>query len=160
MVSSRAPSVQRSRALRAATLFANSTLPLPVGRPRSSVTTTARSTGPNWENAWGYEAGSDLESCNKEKQLSHSCSSSTCSRSSLVTAGSRLRTVSAAPCVAKRILIGRLFTTVPSSSALAISASVRVSYKTRDVKLHPRCTTVQRIHPIWDIRSRSNYTDV
>lgn len=53
VVSSSAPSVQRSKALRADTLFANSTMPFPVGRPRSSVTTTARSTGPNWENAWG-----------------------------------------------------------------------------------------------------------
>lgn len=53
VVSSSAPSVQRSKALRADALFANSTMPLPVGRPRSSVTTTARSTGPNWENAWG-----------------------------------------------------------------------------------------------------------
>lgn len=51
VVSSMAPSVQRSRALRAATLFANSTMPFPVGRPRSSVTTMARSTGPNCEKA-------------------------------------------------------------------------------------------------------------
>lgn len=69
----------------------------------------------------------------------------TCSRSSLVTAGNRLRTVSAALCVAKRILIGRLFKMVPSSSALAISASVRVSWKTRnekDIWQSLTCTTV------------------
>lgn len=56
VVSSSAPSVQRSRALRADALFANSTMPFPVGRPRSSVTTIARSTGPNWENAWRWKA--------------------------------------------------------------------------------------------------------
>lgn len=47
VVSSSAPAVQRSRALRAAALFANSTMPFPVGRPRSSVTTMDLSTGPN-----------------------------------------------------------------------------------------------------------------
>lgn len=52
VVSSRAPSVQHSRAFRAAPLFANSTIPFPVGQPWSSVTTIARSTGPNWEKAW------------------------------------------------------------------------------------------------------------
>lgn len=52
VVSSRAPSVQHSRALRAAALFANSTIPFPVGQSWSSVTTMARSTGPNWEKAW------------------------------------------------------------------------------------------------------------
>lgn len=61
MVSSRAPSVQRSKALRADALLANSTRPFPVGRPRSSVTTTARSTGPNWENAWGSEGSETMK---------------------------------------------------------------------------------------------------
>lgn len=101
IVSKRAPSAQRSKAFRAAGLLANSTIPLPVGRPRSSTTTTARSTGPNCEKA--------------------------CSSSSLDTTGERFRTVSAAPCVAKRIRMGLLPSIVPSSSALAISASVLVS---------------------------------
>lgn len=71
MVSSSAPSVQRSRALRAAALFANSTRPLPVGRPRSSVTTIARSTGPNWENAWREEGGFQIKrSVNRNHQSS------------------------------------------------------------------------------------------
>lgn len=145
VVSSSAPSVQRSKALRADTLFANSTMPLPVGRPRSSVTTMARSTGPNWENACGWKAVHGLNIHKWTQRVGwHNiplpCTSRwrefqarvhfTCSSSSLVTTGSRFRTVRAALCVAKRILIGRLFKTVPSSSALAISASVRVSWKT------------------------------
>lgn len=47
VVSSSAPSLQRSRAFLAPALLANSTMPFPVVRPRSSVITTARSTGPN-----------------------------------------------------------------------------------------------------------------
>lgn len=103
VVSKRAPSAQRSRAFLAAGLLANSTTPLPVGLPRSSTTTTALSTGPNCENA--------------------------CSRSSLVTTGERFRTVRAAPCVANRMRIGLFLSTVPSNSALAISANVLDSFK-------------------------------
>lgn len=117
MVSKRAPSAQRSRAFRAAGLLANSTMPLPVGLPRSSTTTTALSTGPNCENA--------------------------CSRSSLVTTGERFRTVRAAPCVANRMRIGLFLSTVPSNSALAISASVLDSFKkqkkkTLKINIHER----------------------
>lgn len=53
----------------------------------------------------------------------------TCSSSSLVTTGSRFRTVSAALWTGIRILMGRSLITFPSNSALAISASVRVSCK-------------------------------
>lgn len=57
------------------------------------------------------------------------CLRFTCSSSSFVTIGMRFRTFRAALWVAKRILIGRLLKSVPSSSALAISASVFVSWK-------------------------------
>lgn len=102
VVSKNAPSPHLSRAFRAGGFAANSTKPFPVALPRSSTTTTAFSTGPNWENA--------------------------CSRSSLETTGERFLTVRAAPCVAKRIRRGLLFKMVPSSSAFAISASVLDSF--------------------------------
>lgn len=73
---------------------------------------------------------------NREETLSKQCrswaiSELTCSSSSFVTEGNRLRTVRAAVCVAKLTLICRFFRTLPSSSAFAISASVRVSWKTQ-----------------------------
>lgn len=69
-----------------------------------------------------------LDTSDKRKK----CQSFTCSSSSFVTMGMRFRTLRAALCVAKRILIGRLLKSVPSSSALAISASVRVSWKRKE----------------------------
>lgn len=102
VVSKNAPSLHLSRAFLAGGFAANSTKPFPVALPRSSTTTTALSTGPNWEKA--------------------------CSRSSLETTGERFLTVKAAPCVANRIRSGLLFKIVPSSSVFAISASVLDSF--------------------------------
>lgn len=102
VVSKNAPSLHLSRAFRAGGFAANSTNPFPVALPRSSTTTTALSTGPNWENA--------------------------CSSSSFETTGERFLTVRAAPWVANRIRSGLLFKIVPSSSAFAISASVLDSF--------------------------------
>lgn len=97
------PSLHRSRAFLAAGLEANSTIPLPVERPRSSTMTTALSTIPNCEKA--------------------------SSKSSLETNGDRFFTDNAAACVAKRTRRGLPFIGVSSNSALAISASARDSYK-------------------------------
>lgn len=99
----KAPSEQRSRAFRADGLLANSTMPFPVGRPRSSTITMARSMGPNMEKA--------------------------SSRSSLDTNWGRFFTESEAPCVAKRTRICRPRNIMSSSSALAMSARVFVSWR-------------------------------
>lgn len=95
------PSLHRSRAFLAAGLEANSTIPLPVERPRSSTMTMALSTIPNCEKA--------------------------SSRSSLETNGERFFTDKAAECVANRTRRGLLFIGVSSNSAFAISASARDS---------------------------------
>lgn len=100
-VSRKTPSLHLSIALRAAGLVANSTMPFPTERPRSSTITTALSTTPNWENA--------------------------SSRSSLETYGDRLRTDNAAEWVAKRTLSGLPFMGLSSSSAFATSAKARDS---------------------------------
>ncbi len=97
----KAPSPQRSRAFLAEGLLANSTMPFPVGLPRSSTMTMARSIGPNMAKA--------------------------SSRSSLDTNWGRFLTVSTAPWVAERTRIWRPRNTVSSSSAFAMSARVFVS---------------------------------
>lgn len=107
-VSRKTPSLQRSRAFLAAGLEANSTIPLPVERPRSSTITMALSTIPNWEKA--------------------------SSRSSFETKGERFFTDSAAECVAKRTRRGLLLIGVSSNSAFAISASARDSCKKSKTK--------------------------
>ena len=100
-VSRKAPSAQRSSAFLAGGLAVNSTMPFPVGRPRSSTMTMARSTWPNMEKA--------------------------SSSSSLEMFCGRLRTDRAEPCVAKRTRSCRPLKGASSSSARAISARVRVS---------------------------------
>lgn len=103
VVSRKTPSLHLSRAFLAAGLEENSTIPLPVERPRSSTMTMALSTIPNCEKA--------------------------SSRSSLETNGDRFFTDKAAECVANRTRRGRPFIGVSSSSAFAISASARDSCK-------------------------------
>lgn len=99
------PSLHRSRAFLAAGLEANSTIPLPVERPRSSTMTTALSTIPNCEKA--------------------------SSRSSLETNGDRFFTDKAAECVANRTRRGLPFIGMSSNSAFAISARARDSCKNK-----------------------------
>lgn len=109
VVRRKTPSLQRSKAFLAAGLEANSTIPLPVGRPRSSTMTMDRSTIPNCEKA--------------------------SSRSSFETNGDRFFTDKAAECVANRTRRGLLLIGLSSNSAFAISASARDSYKKQNVRL-------------------------
>ena len=99
--SKKTPSLIFCRAFCAPGFLANSTIASPVGLPRSSTMTTARSTTPNCAKA---SAKSSFE---------HDCG--------------MFLTLKAAPCVAKRTLTVLPLRTIPSSSALAVSALKRVS---------------------------------
>lgn len=112
VVRRKTPSLQRSRAFLAAVLEANSTIPLPVERPRSSTTTIDLSISPNCEKA--------------------------SSRSSLETYGDRFFTDRAAECVANRTRKGLPRIGVSSISVFAISARARDSWKTKSMSLWER----------------------
>ena len=110
------PSLMRFKAVMAVALRENSTIPSPVGFPRSSTTTTARSISPNILNA---SASISLEMC-----------------------GDKYLTRSAAPCAANRTRNGRPRCMCPSIAARAFSAWWRVSFRHttpmwyRDIQLY------------------------
>ena len=120
------PSLIRFRAVMAFALRANSIIPSPVGFPRSSTTTTARSISPKIPNA---SDSISLEMC-----------------------GDRYLTRNAAPCAANRTRNGRPRCMCPSIAARAFSAWWRVSLKHttlmwyHNISIYPHSTVTKKYH--------------